>query len=709
MAETEENIQLEKLNDIQEKALDIFFKAFSRAVTSSQMYFSEHPSFDLALKDLKDKLGELKAYWQELSVGIAFDKILVNGIEYKSDSPRYQDLAKQFHRYKIQEMQFDVAADLNDLKEFILLVSRCEEYSRQGKDIFEGFSQLKTVRVRELDYSYMLSNNGDFSQAVWDTLLGEEDKELLQQNADYLVENVEQLTSELNSLGQNEKLAKKVLDRYGDIDYALEKADATQKRIFSRSIVKFTLSQNAEVQNHYLSDERFSGMRKIVKESLDKNQLFAGIVNQIGETGKVNPLLTQFYNSTLDSSLSSEELATDLSEFLNNNASSDEMDKVVNVVKELFLEDNSDKFVSSFYNTMLSNISEKEVAEEEAIKEKYRAAFLQESIIDDYWYTLLDVLHYTDKQETVEKVLEILCEYSKKYIEEGLYDALCDFVIAMEHKRENLQFREYLDTISSRINLEGLIKEILMPNFKELTNKAALAKVVTCLAQPEEALLERFFHERDSASRSQVVEILMSLPVEKVIGALESFVTKNLQNQLIIKEAMLLFDGLWIEPAARVLVDLFNSYKGNVYMQCEIGKVLIQNPYCPKELFEPYIQEKHAGLRRLAVTISLQRAESEEKKELMKKLFEVENWFGSADEFLISNIETVALLRTNEAMPYLEKIALSPAMFFKEKRDKLRIAALEAIQDIDITVLFRHKDSLLKDSNPQVKKIISDM
>lgn len=709
MAETEQNQQIETLSQAQEKALEIFFKSFTRSLTAAQMYFAEHPSFDLALNEFKDKLGELSVFWQEFVVSIADKQIQINDIVFKKDSQRYIDLAIQFHRYKVRNIHFDVAAELADLRNFVLIFSRCEELTRAGKDIFEELESIKSIRVKELDYSSILSESGNFSENIWETLIGAEDQELLQQNADYLVQNISQITGEVNSLGQNERLAKKVLDRYGDITYAVERADDTQKRTFSRSIMKFTLSQNVEVQKHYLNNERFSGMRKMVEQSLDKNQVFAGIVNQITETSKINPLLTQFYNSTLHESLSDHELATELSEFLKGHASNDELNKVSSVVKELFLQDSSDKFVSDFYNQMLEHISAKQAKEEEALKNKYRSAFSEDVILDDYWYTLLDIIHYSDDFETVEQAIRCLEEPAQLYIKTALYDALCDLVIALEAKRSNLFFKELIEQASARLRIEDLIKEILMPNFKELTNKAALAKVVTCLAQPAEALLERFFCERDNSSRSQVIEILLSLPVDNVIGALESYINKHKSNQLLIKEAMLLFDGLWIQPAASLLIDLFESYKGNAYMQGEIGRVLIQNPYCPKEIFEPYIQDKHPGLRRLAITITAQKAESNEKQELMKKVLEVENWFGSADEFLISNIETISFLKIREAIPFLEKLMLTPAMFFKEKRDRLRIAALEALQDIDITVIFRHKDNLLKDPNPQISKIITNI
>lgn len=709
MSDNAENQQIVEINAAQEKALDIFFKSFSRALTSAQMYFAEHPSFELALNEFKDKLGELSVFWPELVVSIADKKLYINSMPFREESSRYQDLAKQFHRYKVTKIIFNVTAELEDLKSLVLIFSRSDDIIRSGKDIFEELSKLKTIEVKELDYSSILSAHGNFTQNIWDTLFGDEDQELLQQNADYLVENIEEIVEEFSSLGQNERLATRLLDRYGSISYALEKVDTTKKRIFSRSIMKLTLSQNAQVQSRYINDERFENVRVIVSESLDKNQVFSGIVKQITETNRINPLLTQFYNCTLHEDISEDDLAANLSDFLKNRASNEELSKVSNVVNELFLQDSSDKFVSSFYSQMLTQISQKQAAEEEALKDKYRASFSEESLLDDFWYTLLDVLHYTDSKVALVKILEILETHIPEYIEKGLYDALCDFVIALESRRKTLHLKETINQVSSRLGIENIIKDVLMPNFKELTNKAAFSQVVTCLAQPEEALLERFFSERDSSSRSQVIEVLLSLPVEKVIKALDDYMEEHKNNQLLIKEAMLLFEGLWVDEAAKILVKTFDHYKGNSYMQGEIGKVLIQNPYCPKEVFEPYLDEKSPVLRRLAITVLAQKADKEEKEYLMKKIFEVDNWFGGSDDYLKSNAETVGFLKLNEAVPYLEKILFSKSFFFKERREKLRVTALEAILEIDLTAVFRFKEKLENDTNENIRKIMDNL
>lgn len=696
----------------EEKSLDTFFKSLGRALTAAQMYFRDHPSFDLAINDLKDKLGELAFYRESyFEAMITQESLLIDGKYFKSDVERYRELARQFHKRKIKSFRIDFGCTIEDLKEFIYMFSRLDEFLGEGKDLKEVFSELDGILIEELDYSHLLSLKGDHPKDIWDLILSPDlfDSNLSDESAEYIIDHVEEIVADVTSLPQDERLASKLLDNFNKLGKHVEQSSNERKKVFSQTLNSYLLSLDEDVQEKYLKSKSYSELKKTISSNIDKDTLLGGIVNQISTTRKINPLLLNLYNSAMNEESSAENIADDLSIFLRDNGTSEEKSAVTSVLQELFLEDDSDQFVSRFYNNTLSFMSNQRVVEAKSISDKYLKLIGEDELQVDYLYTLLELLYTANTVALVESIIgKIQVElpfFVERKIVCPLYDMMRAFS-AKQHQSKHDRLGVVLDLAMDRLGFKHIFQEIIVKNISELDMTEASDMFPLCIENPTKIFVTQFFIERDAEIHKKLKTILSSCKAEELVVSIAEYLQDKRKDSMTLKQAIELLAITRTKEAAELLEEIYEENKKNVFMVTEICRALKQNPHKRAELFSEFLLDRNFNLRKEVIALYFNGASEDKRNALVKSLVSVDNFLGSNDDFITENVEILSELKAFELVPYLENLVKTVPWFFKLKRDKLRIVAIKVLSVLAPEKLELLSDLINKDSNPEILNIM---
>ena len=271
------------------EAIDIFFKSFGRVLVAAQMYFKDHPSYVLAVSELKDRFRELKAFRQELTVTFSADTTYLDDKPFMPTNGRYRDLAQRLHRLHIAGIRFCGEADAIAFAEFTQAIVHFDAQKSAGKTwdaIFTGFSG---VEVKDLDYSRLFAGTGGCSADVWKTVF-DADQAWTASSAETMADHIDEITDALTAAGADDRAAEKAVAGFERLAAESGQLREVKRRKVSQALYAFFSSSAAATARIGAGGESSEKIKAMLRENLDQDELIGGLLSSVQETRSVNTM-----------------------------------------------------------------------------------------------------------------------------------------------------------------------------------------------------------------------------------------------------------------------------------------------------------------------------------------------------------------------------------------------------------------------------------
>lgn len=153
------------------------------------MYNQEHPAFQKAVTEVKEKFDALFEYMSPIEIGFSPHALLVED-KFWDEEKMYKELGRTFHFRKVKKIKVSRGVTLPELMVFMSHISLTPKdiFKKGGIEVILQDQNISHITVEELDYSQLLKGEGEEVKDVWSYLLQEaveqEDKEKLMEVAD---------------------------------------------------------------------------------------------------------------------------------------------------------------------------------------------------------------------------------------------------------------------------------------------------------------------------------------------------------------------------------------------------------------------------------------------------------------------------------------------------------------------------------------------
>src|SRR5262249_20903154 len=136
---------------------------FSISLNKFAMYPGGHPTLQPAVESLLRKLEQLLESRGTLSLGVARQQLVIEGVATDSKNPVLKDLAGRLHRHHLGAIQFLRGVELKELVDFIGRVSIEADHSEEplgmAADLLNAWPHVRMHRVM-YDRLELLSEEG---------------------------------------------------------------------------------------------------------------------------------------------------------------------------------------------------------------------------------------------------------------------------------------------------------------------------------------------------------------------------------------------------------------------------------------------------------------------------------------------------------------------------------------------------------------------
>jgi hypothetical protein len=172
-----------------ENALHELFMTMKVSLKNAAMYNQEHPAFQKAVSDVKEKVDLLFEHMAPIEISFSPHALLVEN-KFWDEEKMYKELGRTFHFRKVKKIKISRGITLSELMVFMSHISLPPRdiYKKGGIGSILQDQKIAHITVEELDYSQLLMGEGEEVKDVWVYLLQEavelEDQQKLMEVAD---------------------------------------------------------------------------------------------------------------------------------------------------------------------------------------------------------------------------------------------------------------------------------------------------------------------------------------------------------------------------------------------------------------------------------------------------------------------------------------------------------------------------------------------
>jgi hypothetical protein len=172
-----------------ENALHELFMTMKVSLKNAAMYNQDHPAFQKAVTDVKEKVDSLFEYMSPIEISFSPHALLVED-KFWDEEKMYKELGRTFHFRKVKKFKVSRGVTLPELMVFMSHISLTPRdiFKKGGIEVILQDQKISHITVEELDYSQLLKGEGEEVKDVWSYLLQEaveeQDKEKLMEVAD---------------------------------------------------------------------------------------------------------------------------------------------------------------------------------------------------------------------------------------------------------------------------------------------------------------------------------------------------------------------------------------------------------------------------------------------------------------------------------------------------------------------------------------------
>lgn len=637
-----------------EQALESFFRSLKLSLKNASIYTSEHPAFKESVKNSKEKIDTLLNYLSPIRIGVKADALLVDGKHFEK-ARTYEELAQIFHLHMIKSLEIQEGITPEELMAFI------SKIYLHPKDILKkgGFSQIfeqeniTHLSVEELDYSQLLTGEGEEIKDIWSHLLQEAIKKEDAQKISELADSFEKVIGhfKIEELLENEQFMTNI-DKFLN---QLKNMEQDKFRKCSKELLK------SIVRNKNISREtKISQARKFFKE-LSEEDVASTLLEEILNDDEFNALSFQVF-SELSEKRRYKKIADSFAEQFQKARIVHRSPEIRQKIKELMTGSTSE-IIPEIYRQTLSSLL-KDLHSEEKISLDIN--LLQKN----YRYFLLSMLDEEEKKKKVVSTLEkILVEWNS-IIQDRDLEYLKHLVKILEKRRKELAFEPVFSQTNAKI-------------ISFIVDEAAQEKRATSDVEPliaylkggflsSRAILINIFEE--NKVNSQILKYFFELHPDSL-----NLFKKNLKirsSDIEFLKTTLQSLGKIDAPASQEILNDILSY-GTESIKIEVLKVQqLSSTYDENRLFR-ILEGGSAPLKKEALEILTRKPATRERA--LAKFFSIPSAFGTKNKILIDHIKVIQNIGLKKAKDHL--IVFSKKKFFWNK--KLREKALEVLKKWD--------------------------
>ncbi|MBN2120563.1 MAG: hypothetical protein JW734_05870 [Candidatus Omnitrophica bacterium] len=691
-------------------AVEEFFKGLNLSFRGASMYFREHPAFLKSTSELKEKLEKVSLFRKVLSIGVTPEDLLLDGKYIKKGEHPYREIAPYLHKRKIKSIKINTTITLQNLGDFVSKVAASLKDIQDGKNVKRAIGDIRGVDIEELDYSPLLETKEKSSTEIWDILFAK-NTFLNKESFQYLADNLESVIEDTDKINLGEESVDVLFDNLAKVGAALESLSEEKARNFIQQVFTLLFKMPLESLNKFLLSKDTAQLKALLSKYLEKDFLFSNFIKQLVYAKKYNSLFLNFYNTVFEEEKDEEEMSLSVSQFLKREDFLKHKNEVAESLKELFLKDPANKFVSSLYKNTLSLISEPSLNDsiDEKALNNYADDLKEGSIDTHYFYALMELLFIEDRISDAKMLISKIEEASPFFFEEKDLHPIRDLVELLEQKRDSCEDGALSDVLRkfSRKICDDRLLELILRNMAHWQDTADIEFIVRRIDKAPLYIMNEFLTSKDIDIHHKLKGIVKETMDHSTIALLKNFLAKR-PSQFILNDIIDVLSEVPTESSLEVLEEICRNNRSNAKLILNALRAMRLNPFKRKDFFLPFAGVGDFYLRKEAVLSFLDVASREEKADLIAKLFGVANPLGIRDKFIMENIDILLSSGFKEFTSYLAKLAKRRPLFFKAKRDRLRIFSLETLLKVDYQQVKPILPYLLKDSNETLRKMATE-
>lgn len=615
-----------------EEALEDFFRALKVTLTNAFLYSKDHPYFVRSAEQLKNKLEILFGFLEPVAIGVTPATLLIDGKTWDKKG-LFDELARVFHQRKIKSIRIEKGFNVGELVTFLSAISMPPKDIIKNGGINRVFNKDKVAHfaVEELDYSLLLSDQGEECKDVWQFLL----KEATERKDD----------SKVNELANN----------FGTIVGSLKEKELLEDGELQNDINKFLKYLKASHREKYYkcTKEIFRTFSKhgraLEKENIDKiKKLFS----DFEENDFAELFLDEILNNDafdilgfkLFSQLSDETKNKEINEVLLNRIS--EIDsikknpKAMKKIQDLLTVSDNDVLSGVYKNTLLS-LSKN-------ISFDNRLSFDLSELENNYRFILVDLFGAEKNKARLGLIVKRLLPQVEKAIQDKdieYIESITD--VLNKRSEEGPSLGNLFDDIKKRIYefVESVIWEEDIPDdFKNLIENLEMS------SQGADFYLNNIFDH--SKITPQGLHLFFRFFPEDLSIFYKRLQKKNSDLEFLQK---LLENLRLVNPtqAQKVLKYIF-SCSGQL-IKLRALEMMRDLPETDEKFLLSVLQNEDFSLKKEAILILAKNEQN--KKAATEKLCLIPGLFGIKNKAILNNLELIEAAELRGATVYLRGLA----------------------------------------------------
>lgn len=371
-----------------EQALHELFMTMKVSLKNAAMYNQEHPAFQKAVIDVKEKVDSLFEYISPIVISFSPHALLVEN-KFWDEEKMYQELGRTFHFRKVKKFKVSRGVTLSELMVFMshIALTPRDIFKKGGIEVILRDENISHITVEELDYSQLLKGEGEEVKDVWSYLLQEavehEDREKLMEVADSFEKVIKDF--EPGEFLEDKEFSENFIRFF---DY-LKLNEENNYRKCAKNLVKTVVRKKEDIKD----EEKLKNIKAIITD-LKEEDLATSLWDELIHDDNFDSMSFSIFSKLIERD-KQEKVAFSLTEIFKEDDTLREDPLAEDKIKEL-LSGPSSAMMSEIYKQTLTSFLKD-------ISYETKLTFDQTLLQKNYRYILLDILK---KEKSLEAIRE---------------------------------------------------------------------------------------------------------------------------------------------------------------------------------------------------------------------------------------------------------------------------------------------------------------
>jgi len=640
-----------------EIALEDFFKSLNMALKNASLYFKEHPSLVQSVRQVKKKIDILLDLVSPLKISFAAESLMAENKYFEKDKI-FVELAQIFHFRKIQSIEVRKGITIEELLAFLTKVYLPPEIilKEGGLNSILEEEKIAHLTVEELDYSQLLTGEGDEVENIWPYLLQDAVEQGNSHKLLKFADNFEGFLQDLKTedLVENDDL-KVNIDK---LFTRLKSQEEDKYRKCSKDLLK------SIIKNNKIAQETESDNIKMLFKDLSDDDFASVLWEEISTDDSFNPLSLQIFTQ-LTQERDQKSIADSFENISQEQRALNHSPQIRNKIRELLTGSSGDVISETYQNTLSSILSD--------ISYEGELTFNHDLLQENYRFMLLYLLSKEKETERAIYILEeILGEWESIVNKRDLEFVKC-LIAVLNRQRSDLSY----DPIFMKVNKQILyfvaeyrvFQEDILSDFDELKNYLS----GTFLGI--KAYLDKMFKENKVSPG--ILQLFFQIYSESFYLFKKNLMKRSSDINFLEKITRNL--GKVDSPASLESLKCIYSF-GDESMKIKVLESIEKLSIQDEDFLLDILKGSGISLKKTALQI-LMRIENT-KKRVIEDLFSILSPFGIKNRILLENIQITQEMELQEARN--ELVALSEWKSFWNK--KLRGETIKVLKEWDARI-----------------------